>query len=465
MARLKFFLIGHKRKELTPKFPTGIATPLQYSVNKEIKDIYLGLAESYDSPDYEQKKIEAMYRIGVITEEAKNLTNDYNAAYKFHEENKGEQKFSDSYGESALYGTSIDENPDATYEEVAENMRKNIGDMQQHYTPKGFTQIATTLKPQVSVMSDKGKVSYPLKDGTIITTDTEKFTKNEANDLIFRNISQATNANDWLQSGLAAMSDDQKKAYGTDLNGVAQWWADENDEKFVIDVTKGTRTKPVPDKEDKDKGYSSVASFNVDERPMNIISPEEVEGGFFSLGDTEVEGQPTKVPIRGAVNSVRPVVIDITKGSMFKSLSPVEKGETWEDGLSNVSVGVDKLLLEGINIVPFFKKGVLGEKKQTKIGGRLVSESLLDNPYYKDKIEWKPAAIFVNEYVDEGTPERNIYTPLSNVKSEVKKGFGKHWDAIETDLYGQVDKLNNKSGGEPTSGGTTTGGGASKFNK
>lgn len=471
-----------KRKELTPKFPTGIATPLQYSVNKEIKDIYLGLAESYDSPDYEQKKIEAMYRIGVITEEAKNLTNDYNAAYEFHEENKGEQKFSDSYGESALYGTSIDENTDATYEEVAEKMRKNIGDMQQHYTPQGFTQIATTLKPQVSEMTEKGKTTWVGEGGAILSSETEEFPIEKANDLIFRNISQATNANDWLQSGLAAMSDDQKKAYGTDLNGVAQWWADENDEKFVIDVTKGTRTKPIPDK--KPTGYDFTTDVVTETRPIAISTPYSEDGkgiSKYSQGTSYVSWTPPR-----DISFILPTGVDIIPFD-------IKEDDNWDDTMKEVKESFKKpgsgsFKLAEVSTMNAYGPGTVGRKNSDiKLEGLLADEFFnmteeeilaeyssqrgYTDADRKRDIAWirktkegmvkTPMAIIKRTSGTEEEKNTTYYVPYDKVRGKITNKFNKsqkpYVEQVENALYMRDE--------QPTSGGTTTGGGASKFNK
>jgi len=422
---------AEKRAALKIDFPNDLTPAMQSALAREATKMYQELRPYYGTEGFDQKKQEMLSEFTGKIAQAKEYTRQFKSGVDTYAEDRGTKNYNpDTDTDINLV---MDSNiGDASWEDVSGWMEKANTDLSTSYTTKGYAGLAKEIMPIVNFSADKNTVMFPGKDGKTYTRTTEEFSEDDAKNLIRQTISTSDTPNDWLQSGLAEMSDADKKTYGTDLNGISDYFADRFASDFTRDNIKTTYKEP---KKDKDgEGYSDLGSFSSDERDMNVMSPY-AKGGIF--GGDKAEARAVPVPIKGSFQPKRLTRVTLPKGATLSKLKPFGEGSTWDKEEEKLEVGVQELQLEGINVVPVFNEGEKGEVTGVDLSNRLVDKDLINNPDFEGRWSWQPVAILLGD-----TEEDDAYAPLSEVESEIESGFGDDWADISSDIYARVEELN-----------------------
>jgi hypothetical protein len=422
-----------KQAALNIEFPNDLAPAMQTALAREATKLYDELLPYYGTDGFDRKRQELISEFSGKIAQAKEYTRQFKSGVNTYAKDRGTKNYNPDTDDDVnlVMNSNIG---DASWDDVSGWMDKANTDLSTSYTSKGYAGLAKEIMPMVEFGADKKTIMFPGKDGNTYTTTTEEFSEDDAKNLIRQTISTSDTPNDWLQSGLAEMSDADKKTYGEDINGIADYFADRFASDFTRDNIKTTYKEPKKGR--KGEGYSDLGSFSSDERDMNVMSPY-AEGGFF--GGDEAEARAVPVPIKGSFQPKRLTRVTLPKGATLSKLKPFGEGATWDKEEEKLEVGVQELQLEGINVVPVFNEGEKGEVTGVDLSNRLVDKDLINNPEFKGRWSWQPVAIFLG-----ATEEDDAYAPLSEVESEIESGFGDDWADISSDIYARVEELNKE---------------------
>ena len=298
-----------------------------------------------------------------------------------------------------------------------------------------YTNFETTVIPKLQGIvkhnESTGKTEWlDPETGNYVTSETKQVTQKEADQAI-----RGAVASD--PSITASALQDAENIYGKDSSEYKKYEADPAQfyiDKYSNQLLKNWKGSSITEPKGG-SGYSKVGYFEEDERDMNVMSPTEESGLFGS----SIKAQAVKTQIKGSFTPSKKTYALLPEGYTLNKLKPIEEGEDWGGISETVEVGTNEWIVEGINIVPVFKKGAKG-KKGTDIGGRLVDKDIMNDPEFKDQYEWSPVVVFKVEY--EG--QEDSYAPLDEIEGKVAAGFGKYWEDIKGDIYAKTDSLNNK---------------------
>ncbi len=281
-----------KQAALKIDFPKDLAPAMQSALAREATKMYEELLTYYGTEGFDQKKQAMLGEFTGKIAQAKEYTRQFKDGVNTYADDRGTKNYNpDTDTDINLV---MDSNiGDASWDDVSGWMDKANTDLSTSYTTKGYAGLAKEIMPIVNFSADKETVMFPGKDGNTYTRTTEEFSEDDAKNLIRQTISTSDTPNDWLQSGLAEMSDADKKTYGENINGIANYFADRFASDFTRDNIKTTYKEP---KKDKDgDGYKQDL---INDRARTIKKIQEGERDAFSMlvgGNAPKGGKITNV--------------------------------------------------------------------------------------------------------------------------------------------------------------------------
>lgn len=370
-----------KQAALKIDLPKDLAPAMQSALAREATKLYEELLPYYGTEGFEQKKQAMLSEFTGKIAQAKEYTRQFKEGVNTYADDRGTKNYNpDTDSDINLV---MDSNiGDASWDDVSGWMDKANTDLSTSYTTKGYAGLAKEIMPMVNFGADKETVMFPGKDGKTYTRTTEEFSEDDAKNLIRQTISTSDTPNDWLQSGLAEMSDADKKTYGEDINGVANYYADRFASDFTRDNIKTTYNEPEKGKTKAidevvidmtqgvsntnyktDDGFvkSEVAFANQQDLKRLPKEPEKVPitvGRYYSVNDgewidesTSYQITPTTIQDYTIWNGKEPLKIqiegkdievkngDYIPSEYVEKLTPKEKDNTsWQTTIEGVVV-------------------------------------------------------------------------------------------------------------------------------
>jgi hypothetical protein len=309
-----------KQAALKIDFPKDLTPAMQSALAREATKMYEELLTYYGTEGFDQKKQEKLSEFTGKIAQAKEYTRQFKSGVDTYAKDRGTKNYNpDTDTDINLV---MDSNiGDASWDDVSGWMDKANTDLSTSYTTKGYAGLAKEIMPIVNFSADKNTVMFPGKDGKTYTRTTEEFSEDDAKNLIRQTISTSDTPNDWLQSGLAEMSDADKKTYGEDINGIADYYADRFASDFTRDNIKTTYKEP---KKGKAKAIDEVV----------LTMNDGASNTNYKVGDGVVKSkvsfanQQALTPLKGEKDDVA-----ITVGNYYD----VDAGE-WIDETSKYMV-------------------------------------------------------------------------------------------------------------------------------
>lgn len=232
-----------KQAALKIEFPNDLAPAMQTALAREATKLYDELLPYYGTDGFDRKKQELISEFSGKIAQGKEYTRQFKSGVNTYATDRGTKNYNPDTDDDVnlVMNSNIG---DASWDDVSGWMDKANTDLSTSYTSKGYAGLAKEIMPMVNFGADKKTIMFPGKDGNTYTRTTEEFSEDDAKNLIRQTISTSDTPNDWLQSGLAEMSDADKKTYGTDINGVANYFADTFASDFTRDNIKTTYKEP-----------------------------------------------------------------------------------------------------------------------------------------------------------------------------------------------------------------------------
>lgn len=429
-----------KEKELDLDDAGDVLPIYQTMLGKENNALYEWGKKHQDDEDFaikwNQKKMEHGAKIAEAREESKRfrtLQGDFDRNKNY---NKDSLRSADL---SMDYASVLDDkgNQVFTWEEGSDVVKDANKGYSEGYASKGFKELSDIMRPQVNFSKDKNKFEFIDSEGRQIMTSTESFTKDQARNLILNNMK--TMDNDFYQSGLNQMDDSDKKNYGDDINGVAEWYADEYADEFLQQYKSQTVT-PAP----KGSGYSDIedsTSWDSEARNLDMHSPYFKEEG-------DVRGQLTNTKIYSSWTPYKDVKVNLP---ITDEMYPLSFGETededeegrritydtWEGAdawRKSQGTGVGTYYVSEIDIVPVYKKGTKGKKSKQDMSGLMVEDGLQKEQ--EGKWEYKPMVILKGS----GSDSQSVYIPLDKIEAKISPKI-KNWNEVKSNMDLELERI------------------------
>ena len=214
-----------KEEDLEIEFPNDLAPAIQAGLQKEAFDGYEYLLPYHGTKEYEKKKKEWSIGFGAKVAAAKIESAQFKENLKVY----GKKRESMNYNPDTDNDISkvMDYNTEATWDEIMGYTNKANEDLTTSYATRGESYLDDKIMSQVEYQTEKGSIDIidPIS-GAKRTIKTEDFTLDQAKDIIRKNYQTDQNVNDLYRTALSKMTDDDKKQYGEDLNGVGDYIAD-----------------------------------------------------------------------------------------------------------------------------------------------------------------------------------------------------------------------------------------------
>lgn len=472
-----------KEEDLEIEFPNDLAPAIQAGIQKEAFDGYEYLLPYHGTPEYEKKKKEWSIGFGAKVAAAKIESAKFKENLKVYGKNRESMNYNPDTDDDI--SKVMDYNTEATWDEIMGDANKANEDLTTSYKTRGESYLDDKIMSQVEYQTEKGSIDIvdPIS-GAKRTIKTEDFTLDQAKDIIRKNYQTDQNVNDLYRTALSKMTDDDKKQYGEDLNGVGDYIADKMAPPYVKKISQVSKTAGWRPRDEKPTGYDFTTDVVTEARPINISTPYSKDGkgiSRYSKGTSYVSWTPPR-----DISFILPTGVDVIPFD-------IKENDNWDDTMKEVKKSFEKpgsgsFKLAEVSTMNAYGPGTVGRKNSNiKLEGLLADEffnmteeeilaEYSSQKGYTDAdrkrdIDWirktkegmvkAPMAIIKRTSGTEEEKNTTYYVPYDKVKGKITNKFNKsqkpYVEQVENALYMRDE--------QPTSGGTTTGGGLPDFDE
>jgi len=441
-----------KEEDFEIEFPNDLAPAIQAGIQKEALDGYEYLLPYHGTPEYEKKKKEWSIGFGAKVAAAKIESANFKENLKKYGKNRESMNYNPDTDDDI--SKVMDYNTEATWDEIMGDANKANEDLTTSYKTRGESYLDGKIMSQVEYQTETGSVDIidPIS-GAKRTIKTEDFTLDQAKDIIRKNYQTDENVNDLYRTALSKMTDDDKKQYGEDLNGVGDYIADKMAPPYVKKISQVSKTAGwKPDKEGSKKKKLILPKMESGLSPtMHLTEAMKADERGAVKGDVAVVNQigfseQTGEDERFAITTGKYFDAETgdwvteTNKHMFTPTT-IQDFQTWNgDESVEVTVGGEKIKYKKGDYIPVEAANSLTQDQMANLGWTTTLEGVVKREVGEDE----DGPIFENKIIRIPKTEENV-SSYSSLRS----------NRAMYDLYLEERGLDQYA---PTSGGTTGGG-------